>query len=221
MLAVQVRAVPGDVLGDDQQLLDAGGRQLPGLFQQALHGAAAVLAPEGGDHAVGAVVVAPLGDAEVGVPGGRGQDALPVLGGGVDVAQVAGPQAACHHLVDGIADVAVAAGAQDAVHLRQLAQNVLLVPLGHAAGDEDLFHLAGALQLRHLQDVVDGLLAGGLQEAAGVHHHHVGPLGLGLDGVAGSLDGGHHLLAVHLVLGAAKGDKGNVVWHDRFLQSMD
>ena len=36
----------------------------------------------------------------------------------------------------------------------------------------------------------------------------------GLDGVAGSLDGGHHLLAVHLVLGAAQGDKGNVVWHD-------
>ena len=114
------------------------------------------------------MVVAPLGDAEIGVPGGRGEDPLPVLGGGVDVAHVAGPQTGVpHHLVDGGADVAVAAGAQDAVHLRQLAQNVLLVPLGHAAGDQDLFHLAGALQLRHLQDVVDGLLAGGLQEAAG------------------------------------------------------
>ena len=109
----------------------------------------------------------------------------------------------------------------NAVHLRQLVQNVLLVPLGHAAGDQDLLYLAGPLQLRHLQNVVDGLLAGGLQEAAGVHHHHVGPLRLRLDGVAGGLDRGHHLLAVHLILGAAQGDKGNVVWHDRVLQSMD
>ena len=160
------------------------------------------------------MVVTPLGDAEVGVPGGRGQDARPVLGGGVDVAHAAGPQAGIpHHLVDGIADVAVAAGAQDAVHLRQLLQHVLLVPLGHAAGDDDLFHLASALQLRHLQDVVDGLLAGGLQKAAGVHHHHVGPFRLSLDGVTGGLDSGHHLLAVHLVLGAAQRDKGNVIWH--------
>ncbi|CAN4045389.1 TRAP transporter small permease, partial [Dysosmobacter welbionis] len=165
---------------------------------------------------------APLGDAEVGIPGGRGQDASPVLGGGVDAAQVAGPQArGPHHLVDGGADIAVAAGAQNAVHLRQLVQNVLLVPLGHAAGDQDLLYLVGPLQLRHLQNVVDGLLAGGLQEAAGVHHHHVGPLRLRLDGVAGGLDRGHHLLAVHLILGAAQGDKGNVVWHDRVLQSMD
>ena len=126
-----------------------------------------------------------------------------------------------HHLVDGGADIAVAAGAQNAVHLRQLVQNVLLVPLGHAAGDQDLLYLASPLQLRHLQNVVDGLLAGGLQEAAGVHHHHVGPLRLGLDGMAGGLDRGHHLLAVHLILGAAQGDKGNVIWHDRVLQSMD
>ena len=215
VLPAQVRTVPGDVLGDHQQLLHPGVRQLLRLLQQSHHGAAAVLAPEGGDHAVGAVVVASLGDAEVGIPGGRGQDPLPILGGGVDVAQVAGPQArGTHHLVNGITDVAVAAGAQDAVHLRQFVQHVLLVPLGHAAGDQDLFHLAGALQLRHLQDVVDGLLAGGLQEAAGVHHHHIGTLRLGLDGVAGGLDGRHHLLAVHLVLGAAQGDKGNVVWHD-------
>ena len=222
VLAVQVRSIPGDILGDDQQLLHAGVRQLPGLFQKALHGAAAVFAPQGGDHAVGAVVVASLRDAEIRIPGGRGQDASPVLGGGVDVAQVAGPQAgASHHLVNGGADVPVAAGAQDAVHLRQLVQNVLLVPLGHATGDQDLLYLAGPLQLRHLQNVVDGLLAGGLQEAAGVHHHHVGPLRLGLDGMAGGLDRGHHLLAVHLILGAAQGDKGNVIWHDRVLQSMD
>ena len=32
------------------------------------------------------------------------------------------------------------------------------------------------------------------------HHHHVGPLRLRLDGVAGGLDRGHHLLAVHLIL---------------------
>ena len=121
--------------------------------------------------------------------GGRGQDASPVLGGGVDVAQVAGPQAgASHHLVNGGADVPVAAGAQDAVHLRQLVQNVLLVPLGHAAGDQDLLDPALRLELRHGENVVDGLALGRVDKAAGVHHHHVGPLRLCLDGVAGGLD---------------------------------
>ena len=65
------------------------------------------------------MVVAALGDAEVGIPGRRGQNALAALVGGVDVADVAGPQALLHDLGDGSRNVVVAAGTQDAVHLRQ------------------------------------------------------------------------------------------------------
>ena len=153
------------------------------------------------------MVVAALGNAEVGIPGRRGQDALTALVGGVDVADVAGPQPLLHDLRNSPGNLIVAAGAQNAVHLRQFLQHVVLVPLGHAAGDEDLLDLACLFQLSHLQDVVDGLLAGGGQETAGVDHHHVAALGSSLDVVARGLTGCHHLLAVHLVLGAAQGNE--------------
>ena len=45
VFAVQVRSIPGDILGDDQQLLHAGVRQLPGLLFQLLHGNAPVSSP--------------------------------------------------------------------------------------------------------------------------------------------------------------------------------
>ena len=211
VLSIEVRAVAGDILGDDQQLLDAGRAELGRLVQQLRHGAAAVLAPQGRDDAVGAVVVAALSDAQVGVPGGRGQNPLAALVGGVDIAQVAGALSLFHHLGDGLGDIVVAAGAQDAVHLRQLPEHILFIPLGHAAGHQDLPDLPGLLQFRHLQNIVNGLLAGRGQEAAGVDHHHVGALGLRLDGMACCLDRGHHLLAVDLILGTAKRDECNVV----------
>ena len=135
MLAVEVRAVPGDVLRNDDQLLDPGRGQLRRLVQQLVHGTAAVLSPERGDHAVGAVVVAALSDPQIGVPRGGGQNALAALVGSVDIPQMAGFFALFHHLGDGRGNVAVAAGTQQAVHLRQLVENILFIALGHAAGD--------------------------------------------------------------------------------------
>ena len=64
--AVEVGAVAGDVLGDDDELPDPPLRQAPGLLQQGLEGPAAVAAPEGGDDTVGAAVVTALRDLEVG-----------------------------------------------------------------------------------------------------------------------------------------------------------
>ena len=185
---VQVRAVAGDVLGDDQQLLHPGGGQLRRLVQKLPHGAAAVSAPEGGDDAVSAVVVASLGNPEIGVPRGRGEDAGAVLGGGVDIVQMAGTKAQLHDLGNCGGDVAIASGTQDAVDLRQLRQHVGFVALGHAAGDQDFFQSPGPFQLRQMEDAVDGLLAGGGQEAAGVHHRRVGPGGVRDDFVACGLD---------------------------------
>ena len=103
--------------------------------------------------------------------------------------------------------ISVSAGAQNAVHFRQIVQDVLLIPLSHAAGDQNLLDLARLFQLGHFQNVVDGLLTGGGQEAAGVHHHDVRALGGSLDVVSGGLNGRHHLFAVHLVLGTAQGDE--------------
>ncbi|MPN52196.1 hypothetical protein SDC9_199852 [bioreactor metagenome] len=116
MLPRQVRAVPGDILRNDDQFLYAPIRKAPGLFQQMLHGAAAVLAPQGGDHAVGAVIVAALRYAQIRIPWRRGQHPVPLLLRRVDTAEAAGPLPG-HHRIHGGGNLAVASGSQNAVHL--------------------------------------------------------------------------------------------------------
>ena len=203
-LAVQVDAVAGDVLGDDDALLHTGLGQLLRLGQHVLHAAASVLAPQGGDDAEGAAVVAALGDAEVGEVFGRGQHPVKLVDHAVDVAEAAG-RAAGDDLLQRRDDLAVAARAHDAVHLRQLVQDLLLIALGEAAGDEDLAHQPLLLQRRHGEDGVDGLLLGAVDEAAGVDDHHVRAGVFSLQGVPGVPAQGHHLLGVDQVLGTAKG----------------
>ena len=138
---IPVRPVAGDVLSHHDELLHAPGRQLPSLRQDLVHGTAAVLSPELGDDAEGAPVVAPLRDAEVGVPGRRGQHPAEFIHRGIEVTKVPGMLPG-HHVLHGGDDVLVAPGAQDAVHLRQLRGDVLPIALGHAAGHQDLFQFS-------------------------------------------------------------------------------
>ena len=119
LLFIQVDAVAGDVLGDDDALLYAAVREGPGLGEDVLHPAAAVLAPQGRDNAVGAAVAAPLGNAQVGIVHGGGDDPGQLLHWAADVGKVA-EFLPGGHLLHGGNDVAVAAGTHDAVHLRQL-----------------------------------------------------------------------------------------------------
>lgn len=83
--AVQVHAVSGDVLGDDDQLLHPILRQGVGFLQNVLRRTAPVLAPQLGDDAEGTVVAAPLGDLQVGQVIRGGQQPLTALVGMVDV----------------------------------------------------------------------------------------------------------------------------------------
>ena len=103
----------------------------------------------------------------------------------------------------------IAAGAENAVHLGHLLKDLLLVALAQAAGDQDLAHQTGLLQPGGLQNVVDGFRSRRIDEAAGVDDHHIGVHQLGFHTVARLLDPIHHPLAVHLVLGAAQGNKTN------------
>ena len=151
VLAVQVRAVARDILRDDDEFLHARGRKLARLVQKFVHRAAAVTAAQARNDAVGTAVVAALSDAQIRVPRRRGQNARAALHAVLNVAHVAGAQAtAAHHLVDREGDLAVAAGAEHRVDLRQLMEHIVLVALRHAAGDDDLFELALFFELRHL-----------------------------------------------------------------------
>ena len=150
VLAVQVCAVPGDVLRDDDELLHPGGGKLRRLVQQLVHGAAAVLTPQGRNHTIGAVVIAALGDSQIGIPCRRGQNPLAALVGGMDVPQMAGLCALFHHFRNSADNIAIAAGTEQTVHLRQLVENIALIALGHAAGDKNLLDFSLLFQLRHL-----------------------------------------------------------------------
>ena len=108
----------------------------------------------------------------------------------------------------------IAAGAQHAVHLGQLREDLLLIALGQTAGDQELLHPALGLFLADGDNVVDGLALGGVDEAAGVDHHQIHVLGLRADLPAGGLHQIHHLFAVDLILGAAEGDKGYGFRHE-------
>ena len=65
--AVEVEAVVGRVLGDDDQLADAVGGQLAGLADDFLDRLGDVLAAHAGDGAEGAEPVAAFGDLQIGV----------------------------------------------------------------------------------------------------------------------------------------------------------
>ncbi len=102
-------------------------------------------------------------------------------------------------------------GADDGVHLRNVFADLIAVPLHQAAGDDEACGLAAlfALVLDHLEDGVDGLLLGGVDEAAGVDDDDVGVFGVGGEFAAGAVEQAHHDFGVDEVFGAAERDEAD------------
>jgi hypothetical protein len=78
------------------------------------------------------------------------------------------------------------------------------VALGEAAAGHQPHPGIALLQPAQLEQGVDRLLGGGLDEAAGVHDDRVGLLGRPDGHVAATLHQALEVAAVHLVLGAAE-----------------
>ena len=122
-------------------------------------------------------------------------------------------------------DVGVVVEAEHGVGLGQRLGEVLAVALGQAADRDDGLGAAtvacGGLQVGSLEQGVDGVLLGGLDEAAGVDHHRVGVLGVLDEDEATRLEPSGKLLGVDLVAGTAQGhdsdlqrnDRAGVGWH--------
>ena len=218
-LAVQVDTVAGDVLRDDDDLLHAAIGKLLCLGEDILHLAGAVFAAKGGNDAVSAVVIAALGNAQKSVVLGGGHHAGQLLHRGVDAVEIRGGLPCCHS-VDGLYDAAVAAGAENAIHLGKLREDLVLIALGKAARHEDLAHLTSTFKLRHLQNGVDGLAFGAVDKTAGVDDHHIGTGLVLLQLHARIAAQGHHLLHIHEILGTAKRNKRNLHMYSLFYSSI-
>ena len=163
---VQVGPITHRVLGDQHQLAHPAAGQTAGLLHQLVDGFAVVLAADGGDGAKGALMVATVGDAQVS-PVARGQ-LQP--GRTVDIGGPGLAQGAVH--MGG--DVGLFGQGEDLVGLGQLDLQFLLVALSQAAGGDHGLAAALGLEAVGFEDGLDGLLLGRADEAAGVHHHHVG-----------------------------------------------
>ena len=100
-------------------------------------------------------------------------------------------------------------GADYGVYFGDVFLNFVAVALDEAAGYDDALGFAAVLLLvlDHLEDGVDGLLLGGVDEAAGVDDDDLGVFGAG--GELGSVvvEEAHHDLGVDEVFGAAEGDE--------------
>ena len=153
---VQVQAVIGRVLGDDDQLLHALRGEGTGLRDEVLHRDGTVRPPYPGDGAIGAGTVAAFGNLQVGRPG-------PVLG--------QDPSAATsgdRRHTDGVQHRIQVAGAEPGVHFGDQARQLVRIALRQAAENDQFPGLAALPTLSGFQDGLDGLLLGIADEAAGV-----------------------------------------------------
>ena len=202
----QVHPVLGDVLRDDDELLYARIAQRLRLLQQRVQRARAVRPAQLGDDAVAAAVGAALRDLEVGGVG-RGQPVAAALERGGGHVRHVGRLVSAERGLRRVHDALIAACSAQRVDLGQLGLHFVRVALHQAAGDDQTLHFADLLVLRRVEDGLDGLALGGLDEPAGVDHAHVG-LGHVLgDFPARRAQQGEHVLAVHQIFGAAERDE--------------
>ena len=152
-----------------------------GFRHDAVDRAGALVAAQVRNDAKGAAVIAAFGHLQVGHRFAGGAVAGQVLishEGGVG-AHLFHALARLHPLQHAH-DVLVIAGAHDRARFGEALEQLLLKMLRQAAGDDQLFAL-----LSQLHQGAHRFLAGVLNEAAGVHDHHVGVALIGTHAVAG------------------------------------
>ena len=105
------------------------------------------------------------------------------------------------------ADLLAAEDAHDLVHLGELIEQDILLPLGQAAGDDDPFDVPGAFPPEQLLDDPARLLPGRVDEPAGIDDDQVRFLSLGHQHKPVLRQQSEHPLGIDKVLGAAEADK--------------
>ncbi len=110
---------------------------------------------------------------------------------------------------NGVNDMLTIEHAHQAVNARGVGQQLGLVPLHQAAGDDDALHMAGVFQVNGAVDLGQALGLAGFQEAAGVNDDGVGGFLIRRNGDAVRRQQAEHALAVNEVFRAAKADEGD------------
>ncbi|MNL03294.1 hypothetical protein D3C87_1238260 [compost metagenome] len=203
-------AVTGGVLGDQDELLDAALGQHLGFLDDGVHRAGRVAAAQLRNDAEGAGVIAAFRDLEVGGRADGGQEARQDhrnrrLGFVLDHREAFALLDASHD----VDDLVELGGTDHGVDFRKLREQVALVPLDEAAGDDQLL-VEGA----QVENGTDGFPLGLVDEGAGVHQEDVGLRFIGDEVIAGLREQAQHVFGVDGVLGAAEADDSNLGGHE-------
>ncbi|MBR6263775.1 MAG: hypothetical protein IKR05_11255 [Prevotella sp.] len=193
-LAVNVVAVIGQVLGDEDELLHALLGQTSRLFDEVVHRHGYMAATDERDGTESATAVAAFGDLEISVMlrGGK-HTAAAIVGLHLLFQQVGSDEIDTLHTIEG-------------VHLVDFGLQVLLEPLREASRDIQLLDLALLTQLGIFQDGVDGLLLRITDEATGVDDDHIGTTFVVVTDHIAVFQQSGQMLRVDFVLGATEGD---------------
>ena len=204
----EVAAVARGVLRDERQLRDAIFCKAAAFGDDVVERARRIAAADQRDRAVGAAVVAAVGNLDVGGERRRGQHARrlqkPRAVGGV-----AGAMAA-FRVGEHFVEPGVVGHAHDAVDFGDLVEQRVRIALREAARDEQPLQAAGLFVLRHFKDGVDGFLLGRLDEAAGVDEDRVGLGRIGDDLHAARAQHPQQVFRIHAILGAAQRDQADL-----------
>ena len=159
------------------------------------------------------MIIAALGNFQIGVIFRRCEDPAIFRLVGIDIVETLVALAG-QHLPDRVRNIVIRARAKHAVDLRQLLQNFFLIALGQAAGHKYLLDPPFRLELRHSQNVVNGLRLCRLDKAAGVDNDELRAVRVGADLVTCLPKQPEHVLGVDLIFGAAKRDHADRMGHD-------
>lgn len=169
-------AIGGHILGNEHEFAAALSQTVPGVVQYFLLRPAAEGAPDGGDGAEPAAVIASFGDLQIGIPRGRGQQPGP------DIRQLPTQQ-----LANAAAQLAMPGDLQEKVHLGQFPGQILSIPGDEAARDHQQgFGVSPGQGLGCVQDDLQRFAHGRLDESAGIDQDHLGLLGRGRVDKAGA-----------------------------------
>ena len=173
LLPIPLQAVQGGLLGYQNQFLYSLFRQHIGLFQQNLHGYAAVAAPNLGNDAITAPLAASLRNLQIGIMASGSQYSVDAKFNRCIRILHKYRFAARQRLFHGIRDPADTSGAHDSIHLRNLCLNLSVIALSQTSCRHQRLDPAVLLQLCRLQQRIDTFLFGVSDKTAGIHHHNI------------------------------------------------
>ena len=208
LLRSNVRAVGSRVLGDEIDLPDSRPDEVIDLAADRLRITASESSPDRRDHAVGASVVASLGDLHVRDVVGCAENARCRVVVEEDRLVHGGDGPSGANRFDSSGDPVNIGASDNSVDTGQHRKDIFTVALGQATRDEDATEASITLEFKASGHHIGRFLHGRRDEGAGVDDGKVGAVRAGDERVTGLIEQSEHDFGIDEVLGASERYEG-------------